>query len=126
MLRTLRFAFGVFLVASGLLAAAGCGTADGGGAGRTNDPGPETGGPPEPSPQWTVSVTGTRDGAIEHCLADPSIVEAVQTADYPSSHLGITLAGSATAADAARIADCLRKALASGDVSVSGPDGADR
>ncbi len=66
-------------------------------------------------------MAGERSGPYEQCLDDAVIDEAFQSADYPSSHLGIRLAASATAADAQRIADCLRGNLDTGAVTVTGP-----
>lgn len=71
---------------------------------------------------WSVAVLGPRGGApIEHCLEDPLIEESLQTANLPSTHLGIKLVPEATREDAARIADCLQRSLSSGEVSITGP-----
>lgn len=73
------------------------------------------------SDRWNLGVRGQRSGPYSQCFDDPSIEEALQSADLPSSHLGITLVGSATAEDAQRIADCLKQTLKTGEVSISGP-----
>ena len=66
-------------------------------------------------------MAGERSGPYGQCLDDPVIDEAFQSADYPSSHLGIRLAASATATAARRIADCLQTNLESGTVTVTAP-----
>ena len=76
---------------------------------------------PGPSDRWNVSVLGPRDGSIDHCLQDPLIEESVQTANLPSTHLGIKLLETAAQEDAERIADCLRESLGSGEVSITRP-----
>jgi hypothetical protein len=77
---------------------------------------------PGPSDRWNVSVLGPRSGAsIEHCLEDPLIEESVQTANLPSTHLGIKLLETAAQEDAERIADCLRESLGNGEVSITSP-----
>ncbi|MDM7989321.1 hypothetical protein [Arthrobacter sp. zg-Y877] len=73
------------------------------------------------SDRWNLGVTGPRSGPYSQCLDDPSIEESLQSADFPSSHLGIRLVVSATAEDAQRIADCLKQTLSTGEVSISGP-----
>lgn len=93
-----------------LLVLGSCGTAPG-----------ETEFTPGPSDRWHVSVLGPRDGSIDHCLEDPLIEESVQTANLPSTHLGIKLLETAAQEDAERIADCLRESLISGEVSITSP-----
>lgn len=93
------------------LALGSCGTAPG-----------ETDITPGPSDRWNVSVLGPRDGdSIDHCLEDPLIEESIQSANLPSTHLGIKLLETATQEDAERIADCLRESLISGEVSIRSP-----
>ena len=108
------------VLAAVVLAVAGCGHsgADGRTGNASGNPGNEPGNAPG---TWTVDVAGERSGPYGQCLDDPVIDEAFQSADYPSSHLGIRLAASATAADAERIADCLQRNLESGTVTVTGP-----
>ena len=101
------------VLAAVVLAVAGCGHA--GADGRTGTPSGNAPG------TWTVDVAGERSGPYGQCLDDPVIDEAFQSADYPSSHLGIRLAASATAADAERIADCLQRNLESGTVTITAP-----
>lgn len=108
------------VLAAVVLAVAGCG--HGGADGRTGNASGNPGNEPGNAPgTWTVDVAGERSGPYGQCLDDPVIDEAFQSADYPSSHLGIRLAASATAADAERIAECLRRNLTSGVVTVTGP-----
>ena len=77
---------------------------------------------PGTSDRWNVSVLGPRDGAsTDHCFEDPLIEESLQSADLPSTHLGIKLLETATQEDAERIADCLRDRLSSGEVSIRSP-----
>ncbi|GAA3270986.1 hypothetical protein AAU01_13420 [Paenarthrobacter aurescens] len=74
----------------------------------------------DPSGRWHVSVLGPResDASIEHCLEDPLIDEAIQSANLPSTHLSIRLLETATQKEAERIADCLRANVGSGKVSI--------
>lgn len=77
---------------------------------------------PGTSDRWHVSVLGPRDGAaIDHCFEVPLIEESIQSADLPSTHLGIRLRETATQEDAVGIADCLRESLGSGEVSITSP-----
>jgi hypothetical protein len=94
-----------------LLALGSCGTAPG-----------EKDITPGSSDRWNVSVLGPRGGAsLDHCFEDPLIEESVQTANLPSTHLGIKLLETARQEDAERIADCLRESLGSGEVSITSP-----
>lgn len=68
------------------------------------------------SDRWLVGVSGPRSGGIDGCLEDPVIEEAIESANLPSTHLGIKLREAAKEEDAKRIADCLRRGLKSGDV----------
>jgi hypothetical protein len=70
--------------------------------------------------RWLVGVSGPRSGGIDGCLEDP-IEEAIESANLPSTHLGIKLRESAKEEDARRIADCLNRGLKSGDVSIVSP-----
>jgi hypothetical protein len=54
-------------------------------------------------------------------LEDPIIDEAVQSANLPSTGLGIKLLEAAEKEDAERIADCLRESLRRGEVSITSP-----
>jgi hypothetical protein len=74
-----------------------------------------------PPGRWHVSVLGPRenDASIEHCLEDPLIEEAIQSANLPSTHLSIKLLETATQKEAERIADCLRAIAGSGEVSIT-------
>jgi len=77
---------------------------------------------PGTSDSWNVSVLGPRDGAsTDHCFEDPLIEESIQSADLPSTHLGIKLLETATQEDAERIANCLRERLSSGEISIRSP-----
>ena len=105
-------------LAAVVLAVAGCGHRAGSDSGTGNASGNPSG---NASGTWTVGLVGERSGPYERCQDDPVIDEAIQSADYPSSHLGIRLAASATAADARHIADCLQRNLKSGTVTVTGP-----
>lgn len=73
------------------------------------------------SDRWIVGVSGPRSGAIDPCLEDPVIEESIQSANLPSTHLSIKLREAAKKEDAERIADCLRRGLKSGDVSIISP-----
>lgn len=107
MKRRTRHWLGLFLLP---LALGGCGTAP-----------DETEITLGPSDRWNVSVLGPRDGSIDHCLEDPLIEESIQSANLPSTHLGINLLETAKQEDAERIADCLRESLISGEVSIRSP-----
>ena len=76
---------------------------------------------PGESDRWVVGVAGQRSGAIDPCLEDPIIEESIQSANLPSTHLSIKLRKTAKEEDAERIADCLRRRLKSGDVSIISP-----
>ena len=73
------------------------------------------------SDRWIVGVSGPRSGAVDPCLDDPIIEESLESANLPSTHLTIKLRETAKKADAERIADCLRRSLTSGDVSIISP-----
>lgn len=73
------------------------------------------------SDRWIVGVSGPRSGVIDPCLKDPIIEESIASANLPSTHLSIKLRETAKKEDAVRIADCLRRGLKSGDVSIVGP-----
>ncbi|MGY4544041.1 hypothetical protein ACVWY0_003984 [Arthrobacter sp. UYNi723] len=60
---------------------------------------------------------------MEHCFEDPLIEQSIESADLPSTHLGIKLLETATQQDAERIADCLRPSAGSGEVSITSPRG---
>lgn len=96
-----------------VMSMAGCGA-----SGADADPSATNG----TSNRWHVGVLGPRSGPYDQCVNDRSIEEAFQSADMPSSHLGIKLVASATAEDAQRIADCLRQTLQTGEVSISSPE----
>lgn len=70
---------------------------------------------------WSVGVADPRFDSRNSCLEDPSILTSVQSADLPSSRLGIELVSGATEEDAVRIADCLSAALVSGEISIGSP-----
>jgi hypothetical protein len=76
---------------------------------------------PGTSDRWVVGVSGPRSGAIDPCIEDPAIEESIQSANLPSTHLSIKLREAAKKEDAERIADCLRRRLKSGDVSIVSP-----
>lgn len=73
------------------------------------------------SDRWIVGVSGPRSGVIDPCLKDPIIEESIASANLPSTHLSIKLRETAKKEDAVRIADCLRRGLKSGDVSIISP-----
>ncbi|MBT2554914.1 hypothetical protein [Arthrobacter sp. ISL-5] len=73
------------------------------------------------SDRWIVGVSGPRSGVIDPCLKDPIIEESIESANLPSTHLSIKLREAAKKEDADRIADCLRRGLKSGDVSIISP-----
>lgn len=70
---------------------------------------------------WSIGVTDPRFAGDERCLEDTAIQNAVSTTDLPSSGLGITLTPDGTEEDALRIAECLQKALSSGEITISRP-----
>ena len=77
---------------------------------------------PGTSDRWSVSVLGPRDGAsTDHCFEDPLIEESLQSADLPSTHLGIKLLETATQEGAERIADCLRPGVGGAEVAIRSP-----
>jgi hypothetical protein len=70
---------------------------------------------------WSVSVADPRFESLDSCSEDPSVAVALQSADLPSSSLGIQLVAGSTEDDAVRIADCLTTALVSGEISIISP-----
>lgn len=76
---------------------------------------------PGASDRWLVGVSGPRSGAIDGCLEDPTIEESISSANLPSTHLTIKLREAGTKDDAERIADCLRRSLTNGSVSIRSP-----
>jgi hypothetical protein len=71
---------------------------------------------------WSVTVRDPVDVAdASECDGDPSVAFGVVTTDLPAGHLGLTLKTDATEADALRVADCLRAALKSGEITVHPP-----
>lgn len=98
-----------------VLSTAGCGA---GASGRDGTGSGDTGGRPS---KWSVSIVDPEPGSYGQCLEDPSVEESFVSADYPASHMGVTLTAEATADDARRIADCLQQAVPSAKVSVTGP-----
>lgn len=70
---------------------------------------------------WSVGATDPRYESLSPCSEDLSIETSVQSADMPSSRLGMRLVPGSTEADALRIADCLATALTSGKVWISAP-----
>lgn len=86
-------------------------------------------GPAQPLPslqpgttdRWTVTVSQPRFRSDERCGSDPSVDNAVLSADLPSSGLGITFKPGASEDDAVRVAECLQGALESGDISILSP-----
>ena len=70
---------------------------------------------------WGVSVVNPRFESPTACHEDPSVDMALQSADMPSSHLGVRLKPDSTEADALRVAECLSTALTSGEINVSSP-----
>jgi hypothetical protein len=73
------------------------------------------------SDRWLVGVSGPRSGEIDRCVEDPIIEEAIESANLPSTSLGLKLQEAAKEEDAKRIADGLRRGLNSGDVSIVSP-----
>lgn len=71
--------------------------------------------------QWLVGVAAPRFAGADRCDSDPMIDSAVMSADLPPSGLGITLKPDATEDDAQRVAECLRNALTSGEITISRP-----
>jgi hypothetical protein len=70
---------------------------------------------------WGVGASKPRFESLDPCDKDPSVETSSLSADMPSSALGIRLLPGSTEADALRIADCLSKALASGEIWISSP-----
>lgn len=73
--------------------------------------------------QWSVGVADPRFSGDDRCDSDSMIESTVMSADLPSSGLGITLKPEAAEDDAQRIAECLRNALTSGEITISRPTG---
>ncbi|GAA4900423.1 hypothetical protein GCM10025789_18540 [Tessaracoccus lubricantis] len=71
--------------------------------------------------QWSVGVADPRFSGDDRCDSDSMIEATVMSADLPPSGLGITLRPEATEDDAQRIAECLRNALTSGEITISRP-----
>lgn len=71
--------------------------------------------------RWGVGVLHPRFEGSNTCHEDPSVDLAVQSADMPSSRLGIRLSDGSTEADALRIAECLARELSSGEISITSP-----
>lgn len=71
--------------------------------------------------RWGVGVLHPRFEGSSTCHEDPSVDLAVQSADMPSSRLGMRLLAGSTEADAFRIAECLASELSSGEISISSP-----
>lgn len=75
-----------------------------------------------PGQVWSIGVTDPRFATEQHRDDDPSIDTTVMTADLPPSGFGITLVPDATEDEALRIAECLRGAVSSGEITISRPD----
>jgi len=71
--------------------------------------------------RWGVAVTYPVFSSLAECEDDPSVESAVQSADMPSSRLGIRLKAGASETDAIRIADCVAPLLSSGELTIVSP-----
>lgn len=68
--------------------------------------------------RWQVEVNGVQGEDPWQCMNDPVVAETWQTADYPSSAMGVVLTPEGTKEDASRIAACLQKVLPDSEVIV--------
>jgi hypothetical protein len=91
-------------LAAVLLLSAGCGNAAQGSMPFVSDS------PEDEQVFWQVEVTGAWSGDVGPCVSDPAVASSWQSADMPSSHLGLVLVPDASEADAARVAQCLHEA----------------
>lgn len=73
--------------------------------------------------RWNVAVSYPAYSSLAGCDDDPNVESAVQSADMPSSKLGIRLKAGSSEADALRIADCVAAALSSGELTIAAPEG---
>ncbi len=67
---------------------------------------------------WQVEVGGVRGEDAWQCMVDPVVAETWQTADYPSSAMGLVLTPEGTEEDASRIAACLQTVLPDSEVII--------
>lgn len=72
--------------------------------------------------RWGVGVSFLVYESLEHCEDDPSVENALVTADLPTSHLGIRLNAGSSEVDAVRVASCVGQALSSGKVTILSPE----
>lgn len=72
--------------------------------------------------RWGVGVSFPVYESLDHCEDDPSVENALMTADLPTSHLGIRLNAGASEVDAVRVASCVGQALSSGKVTILSPE----
>lgn len=70
---------------------------------------------------WNVGATHPRYHTLAPCDGDPSVENAIVSADLPSSHLGMRLLPDSTEEDALRVADCLAETLTSGEIWIASP-----
>jgi hypothetical protein len=70
---------------------------------------------------WNVGATHPRYDTLAPCEGDPSVENAIVSADLPSSHLGMKLRPNSTEEDAIRVAECLAETLTSGEIWIASP-----
>jgi|SRR6478752_1719465 len=71
--------------------------------------------------RWSVGVSFPVYESLAACEADASVETAVISADMPASRLGIRPRAGASEADALRVADCVREAISSGELTIYVP-----
>lgn len=67
---------------------------------------------------WQVEVSGIQGKDPWPCIDDPVVAETWQTADYPSSQMGVVLRPEGTKEDASGIAACLQTVFSDSEVIV--------
>jgi hypothetical protein len=100
-----------------ILVAVGCGNGP-----QRSEP-PVTDGTEEAQAFWEIGLTGALSGDAGPCAADPVVAGSWQSADMPSSHLGLALVPEASEADAERIAECLRAAFPDSEMTIRRTEG---
>lgn len=69
------------------------------------------------SGRWQIDVSGIQNIDTRHCTVDTSVAETWQTAEFPSSSMGLSLVPEAQETDTTRIVECLRTALPDSEVT---------
>ena len=71
--------------------------------------------------RWGVAVSFTVYESLDTCEDDPSVENAIMSADMPTSHLAVRLHAGSSEADAMRVAECVDQALTSGEITIFSP-----